>query len=164
MTGRRKRHGCAALVVVIVATTTGCIRSLPPNPDPGDRRLHRLESEPMVRTLPPGAALVGARSSPAHYRDDGPFGGAGWDGPSYVKTFTDSQLTDEVFAFFAKVAARSGWHVDQYNSRNWPIHARGLPYQWSRSYADGRRAVVSLLPTNRWERRSDRYTLTASVD
>jgi hypothetical protein len=93
---------------------------------------------------------------PAHFEDNRPFEGSGWDGPAYVITFTDSQPTDQVFDFFAQLAARSDWHVDKYSSRN-------LPIQWSRAYPGGGRAVVSLLPTNRWESRSNDYTLRGSI-
>jgi len=94
---------------------------------------------------------------------NGPFEGSGWDGPAYVITFTDSQPTDQVFDFFAQLAARSDWHVDKYRSRNLPIHSGNLPIQWSRYSPGGGRAVVSLLPTNRWESRSNDYTRRGSI-
>jgi hypothetical protein len=80
----------------------------PPNPDPGNRRLHALAADPVFARLPPGAVRTSWQENPAKYRSD-VFGGSGWDGPSVILTFRSSESVRDVYRFYAERAHEAGW-------------------------------------------------------
>jgi hypothetical protein len=103
----------------------------PPNPDPGNRRLHALAADPVFARLPPGAVRTSLQENPAKYRGGGVFaGGQGWDGPSVILTFTSSQSVRDVYRFYAERAHQAGWTP-------WQKLSYGLTGSWLKRIAGG---------------------------
>ncbi len=114
-----------------------CARSpKSPNPDPGNRRLHKLAADPILARLPPGAVRTGWQEHPYERRTDGPFfGGGGWDGGSVTMTFTSTRSVREVYQFYAEQANETGWSPGQ----QVPMGTG----TWSK-HIDGKRCIIRL--------------------
>jgi len=122
----------------------------PPNPDPGNRRLHALAADPIFARLPPGAVRASLQESPAKYRS-GVFEGSGWDGPSVIMTFTSPRSVRDVYRFYAERAHEAGWTP-------WQKLSYGLTGSWLKHIAGGSsitkpaplkgKSLISLLPNN----------------
>lgn len=122
------------------ALIAGCAAPIP-NPDPGNKQLHALASDPVFATLPPGAVRTSSHLHPASLRPGGWFqGGPGWDGPSVVLTFTSSESVEDVYRFYAQLAVAAGWSPYQKLSN-------GLTRDWQKSIK-GVVSTVDLGPEN----------------
>jgi hypothetical protein len=129
-----------APLVAAGALVAACAAT-PPNPDPGNKQLHSLASDPVFAKLLPGAVRTSLRQYPAKLRGGGPFeGGPGWDGPAVVLTFTSAESVDDVYRGYAQLAAQAGWSPYQKLSD-------GLTRDWVK-IINGVRSTVDLLPSN----------------
>lgn len=137
---RRAGLALAASVLVAACTaTTGCGRPPPGNPDPDNRQLHALATDPVFTGLPTGAVRTGWQENPARYRGSTLFGG-GWGGPGVTLTFTSAGAVRDVFGFYAGRASRTGWAAMPGKTLS-----NGLVWSWSKRIR-GRQATLALQP------------------
>lgn len=109
---RRRRYLLGGLpgLVVLAAVGISMVHGPSGNPDPGNRLLHLVESDPLVARVPPGAAQVQRKVLPAQYQQNA-FESSGWDGPGVQLTFSSSAPVRQVYAYYARLAKAEGWSV-----------------------------------------------------
>jgi hypothetical protein len=129
-----KRLGLTALL--IGSLLAGCGSSTPPGGDPGDRRLHALQEDPVVAATPPGASDLSRESTKARYRKPG-FDAGGWDGPTVTVRFASSAEPSEVFRFYGERAKAAGWEATASGSL-------GVPDRWRKTFDGGAPATLFL--------------------
>lgn len=122
-----RRLGLTAVLVGSLLAG-GCGSSTPPGGDPGDKRLHALQSDPAVMATPPGASDVSRDSTKAHYRKGG-FDAGGWDGPTVAVRFASTADAADVFRFYADRARAAGW---QETAKG----ALGLADRWKKTFGN----------------------------
>jgi hypothetical protein len=142
------------MLVIGALLLGGC--GTPAGGDPGGRRLRELSSDRVFAAFPDGATMVHVTRSPARHREPG-FTGGGWDGPSVVVTFTSSAPPADVYRFYARHAAASGWHPTAKG-------ALGLTDRWAKTYPGGAPATLSLALLSRSQAASERaYRVSGGV-
>lgn len=131
----------AGIVLVAALALFAVVGNGPPSgagDDPGNQHLHDLSSDPIFASLPPGAQPNGPIvQTPAQYRQPA-FQGAGWDGPSVVRTFVSNAAPETVYQYYAAAAAQAGWQPQSQG-------ANGYTDQWTKLYPDHARAQLALL-------------------
>ena len=140
------------LFLVLMATAGVVLAACTPGPppgtgDPGNVRLHELQADPVVKELPPDSHLISRTSSPASW--DTTYGG--WSGPAVTVEFTSSLTIQQVFDFYATLAAKAGWQANGFSDF-------GLPDEWTKTYQSDNQADMELY----WG--GERLPLRSSVD
>ena len=90
----------------------------------------------MFAAVPRGATIVKLTRTPARYRKPG-FEGGGWDGPGVSLMFKSSAPPADVYRFYDRRADAAGWRATASG-------ALGLTDRWTKTYADGAAAYLSL--------------------
>lgn len=103
------KHRTWLAVLPLAATVVASCAGHGPSPDPVNRILHALATDPVFAKLPPGAVRTGWQEKPAKWRRTSLFTGGGWDGPAVIETFTSSQSVRDVYRFYAQRAAEGCW-------------------------------------------------------
>ncbi|WP_419999259.1 hypothetical protein [Streptomyces boninensis] len=120
--------------------TTACaIHRRPPHPDPGNKRLHRLASEPILTALPPAAKRTAREEKPATYSKGSIFEAGAWSGGHVTATFTSTLSVRDVYHFYAELADNSGW-------KPWQKLAKGFTATWVKHIASARQSYIRLDP------------------
>jgi hypothetical protein len=101
----------------------------------------------VVKELPPDSHLISRTSSPASW--DTTYGG--WSGPAVTVEFTSSLTIQQVFDFYATLAAKAGWQANGFSDF-------GLPDEWTKTYQSDNQADMELY----WG--GERLPLRSSVD
>jgi hypothetical protein len=127
------------MLVASCTAIASCGRPRSGNPDPGNRRLHTLEADPIFAGLPPGAVRISWQTDPAKYRGSAVFGG-GWSGPGVILTFRSSQSALDVYHFYTERAHETGWTPTPDKKLS-----NGLIWSWSKQI-DGSHADLGLTP------------------
>lgn len=108
------------------------------NADPGNGKLAQLRSDAVFSLLPPGASTEGPLvATPARHRPAGLDGG-GDDGPSVSVKLVSTQPPVMVFAFYAQLAASSGWTATGQD-------AAGQANSWTKRYTGELHATLLLI-------------------
>jgi len=151
-TATRPRLGGFAIIALTVTLLlmSGCGKSAPPGGDPGNKRLNELSHDPIFAVLPPGATNVHVTRTPANYTQP-PFQTGGWNGPSVEVTFRSSAPIANVYHFYARRAAATGWHALKRN-------VNGVIVSWNKTYPDRAQAWLSL-----WSDSPSTYSLEGSI-
>ena len=118
--------------------------------DPGNRTLRQMAADPILAALPPGSVHSKPITlSPAYNRRHGLFDGGCKCGPEVEMDVTTTQTDRELYDFYAKTAATTGWNVA-------PGYRPNFASQWNKTYPTGQTAILTMLlhvPTR------DSYTL-----
>lgn len=129
------RLGLTALLIGSLLAG-GCGSSTPPGGDPGNKRLHALEADPVFTAAPPSASDVSRDSTEAHYRKPG-FDAGGWDGPTVTLRFASAADASEVFRTYGDRAKAAGWEATASGSL-------GVPDRWRKTFDGGANATLFL--------------------
>jgi hypothetical protein len=139
LSARRRHNRPASLVVgtlLAASMLPGCGNATPAGGDPGGKRLGELGRDEVFAAVPDGANRVERTRQGARYRKPG-FSGGGWDGPTVVVTFESASPAADVYRFYARRAEAAGWKPAA-------AGALGLTDRWTKTYADGAPATLTL--------------------
>jgi hypothetical protein len=150
---RTWRVETAALVLAVGMLIAGCANGPPQGTgDPGHHRLHSLLRDPMLTKLPPHSQLEGpVESKPAIWDD----ASRSWTGPAVTVRFTSSSTIQEVFNFYAGLAANSGWRQTAQEQsgliNGWTKQYRGYGTELTLFYNSDDRVPPSAITTQPYE-------------
>lgn len=128
------------LLWAVGGLTPACaIHRRPPHPDPGNKRLRRLASDPALTKLPPGAKRTNREEEPATYSKGNIFQAGAWSGGHVQVTFTSTLSVRDVYHFYAELAEGSDW-------KPWQKLAAGFTATWVKHIASEQESYLLLSP------------------
>lgn len=123
-----RERACIVMVALVSLVLVACgMSTRSGNPDPGNRFLHMMATDPVLLKSPPNSTSVKTTLSPARYQQPG-FSGGGWSGPGVSVKFASSAPSLKVYAFYAREAKAHGWAVEYQGHLQVPdVWAKSLP-------------------------------------